>query len=191
MKLIVGLGNPGEKYDRTRHNIGFMAVDEIARRHSSFSDFKEKFKGVFSTGTIGIEKVVLLKPHTFMNLSGESVRAAIDFYKIDPEDVIVLHDELDLVTCKVRIKVGGSDAGHNGLKSITKHLGTPKYVRVRMGIDHPRNLGLKTSVSSYVLNEFSKTEREDIEFLCVDVADAMELILKEDYPLAMTKIAEK
>ena len=189
VKLIVGLGNPGDKYKNTRHNIGFLAVDEMVNRHSSFRGWAEKFKGHFAQGTVGVEKALLLKPMTFMNLSGESVRAACDFFKIDPQDVIVIHDELDLPVGKVRIKKGGGDAGHNGLKSITKHLGTPNYVRIRVGIDHPRNLGLHQEVSSYVLHDFNKKEREDFDFLCVELADALALLMNDDYERVMTDLA--
>lgn len=162
MWLIVGLGNPGEKYTATRHNIGFVVVDELMRKHS-FSEPTDKFKGKLSTGTIEGEKVAVLKPQTYMNLSGESVRAAMDFYKLEPSQIIVIHDEIDLPFGEIRAKKGGGSAGHNGLKSITKHLGTPDYIRIRFGVSHPRELGLKIDVSDYVLGKFTASEQAELE----------------------------
>ena len=155
MKLIAGLGNPGGKYERNRHNIGFMAVDMIAAEHG-FGPWKSKFQGVFSEGRLGSEKVVLLKPETFMNKSGQSVGEAMRFYKLDPEDVIILHDEIDLAPAKVRVKTGGGHAGHNGLRSIHGHIG-PDYVRVRLGVGHP---GHKDAVPGYVLRDFPKADQD-------------------------------
>src|SRR5210317_1683475 len=145
MKLIVGLGNPGAKYARNRHNIGFMAVDRIASDHG-FGPWKPKFQGQIAEGRLGREKVLLLKPETFMNKSGQSVGEAMRFYKLEPEDVIVIHDELDLAPGKVRVKQGGGHAGHNGLRSIHAHIGE-NYARVRLGIGHP---GRKDLVAHYV-----------------------------------------
>ena len=136
MFLIVGLGNPGSKYEETRHNIGFKAVDEIVRRFS-FSPWVEKFSGVISKGAIDGEKIILLKPQTFMNLSGQSVQLAAHFFKIDPKNIIVIHDELDLPPLKTRIKLGGGNGGHNGLKSIQQCMGTADFIRVRLGVGHP------------------------------------------------------
>jgi PTH1 family peptidyl-tRNA hydrolase len=153
MKLIVGLGNPGAKYARNRHNIGFMALDRIADDHG-FSAWKGKFQGSVSEGRFGSDRAVLLKPETFMNNSGQSVQAAMKFYKIDPADVIVFHDELDLAPGKVKCKTGGGHAGHNGLRSIHAHIGAD-YDRVRMGIGHP---GHKDAVAGYVLRDFPKDE---------------------------------
>ena len=149
MKLFVGLGNPGKKYVNNRHNIGFMALDQIANDHS-FSSWKSKFQGQLSDGKLGLEKVILLKPETFMNLSGQSVSETIKFYKIKTEDVVVFHDELDLSPSKLRVKISGGHAGHNGLRSIHQHIG-PDYQRVRMGIGHP---GHKDRVANYVLSDF-------------------------------------
>jgi peptidyl-tRNA hydrolase, PTH1 family len=153
MKLFVGLGNPGAKYAMNRHNIGFMAVDEIAAGHG-FAPWRKKFQGQVSEGTLGGEKVILLKPETFMNLSGQSVGDAVRFYKLTVGDVTVFHDELDLAPAKVRVKQGGGHAGHNGLRSIHQHL-SPDYARVRLGIGHP---GRKELVSGYVLHDFSKAD---------------------------------
>jgi PTH1 family peptidyl-tRNA hydrolase len=135
MRLIVGLGNPGDKYRSNRHNIGFMAADAIAGRHA-FGPWRQKFRGLVAEGTIDGEKVLLLKPQTFMNNSGDSVGAAVNFHKLDPADVIVIYDELDLVPGKARVKVGGGNGGHNGLRSIDPQIGTG-YKRVRLGIGHP------------------------------------------------------
>ena len=135
MFLVVGLGNPGAEYARNRHNIGFMAADEIVRRHG-FSAWRNRFQGETAEGRIGSEKVLVLKPMTFMNESGRSVVQAALFYKILPEDIIVIHDELDLAGGRIRVKTGGGHAGHNGLRSIQAHIG-PDFHRLRMGIGHP------------------------------------------------------
>ena len=155
MLFIVGLGNPGSEYKGNRHNIGFMVMDEIARQNH-LPAFKKKFSGEFTEGRIGMQKVALLKPQTFMNESGVSVRKCADFYKIEPEKIIVFHDELDINPRKVKAKQGGGTGGHNGLKSIDSHLGDKNYWRVRCGIGHP---GDKNRVSGYVLNDFSKDEQ--------------------------------
>ncbi len=159
MKLFVGLGNPGRKYSRNRHNIGFMVVDRIAE--SGFSPWKSKFQGQISEGRIGSEKVILLKPATFMNLSGQSVGEAMRFYKLTPDDVTVFHDELDLAPGKVRLKTGGGHAGHNGLRSIHQHIGLD-YHRVRLGIGHP---GHKDKVARYVLHDFAKSDEDWLQDL--------------------------
>ena len=158
MKLFVGLGNPGSDYAGHRHNIGFMAVDRIAADHG-FGPWKRAFKGQVSEGRLGGEKVVLLKPETFMNKSGEAVQAAMAFYKLPLADVLVFHDELDLAPGKVRVKQGGGHAGHNGLRSLHAHVGDD-YGRVRLGIGHP---GHKDAVSGYVLHNFAKVERDWLE----------------------------
>lgn len=155
MKLIVGLGNPGAKYARNRHNIGFMAVDQIASDHG-FSPWRSKFQGQIAEGRIGATKVTLLKPETFMNLSGQSVGEAMRYLKVAPDDIIVFHDELDLAPGKVRLKTGGGHAGHNGLRSIHGHIG-PDYDRVRLGIGHP---GHKDAVAGYVLRDFAKADAD-------------------------------
>ncbi len=155
MKLIVGLGNPGQKYARNRHNIGFMALDRIASDHG-FPAWKSKHQGSLSEGRFGSERVALLKPETFMNKSGDSVGAAMRFFKIDPEDIIVFHDEIDLAPGKLRWKQGGGHAGHNGLRSIHAHVGAD-YARVRMGVGHP---GRKEAVPGYVLHDFPKADED-------------------------------
>ena len=188
MWLIVGLGNPEDKYITTRHNIGFMAVDAFVRRHN-FSDWKEKFQGLYTSGTIAGQKVVLLKPQTYMNLSGKSVQAAASFFKIPVENILVIHDEIDLENLKVRIKQGGSDAGHNGLRSMTTLLGTPNYMRLRIGVGHPSKLGLKQSVSAYVLNNFTKDELPGFERLCEDITEIMPQVLEGDEAGALNALA--
>ena len=166
MKLLIGLGNPGAKYARNRHNIGFMALDQIASDHG-FGPWRSKFQGQVSEGRIGSDKVILLKPETFMNLSGQSAGEAMRFHKLDPSDVIVFHDELDLAPGKVRLKTGGGHAGHNGLRSIHGHIG-PEYDRVRLGIGHP---GHKDRVAGYVLQDFAKADQDWIDDMMRGVAD--------------------
>lgn len=155
MKLFVGLGNPGPKYAMNRHNVGYMAVERIAA-DQQFGPWKGKFQGLVAEGRLGREKVVLLKPETFMNLSGQSVGAAMRFYKLDADQITVFHDELDLAPGKVRVKSGGGHAGHNGLRSLHQHIG-PDYQRVRIGIGHP---GHKDRVSGYVLHDFAKADQD-------------------------------
>jgi PTH1 family peptidyl-tRNA hydrolase len=166
MLLLVGLGNPGAKYAQNRHNIGFMAVDAIADDHG-FGPWRSKFQGKVSEGVLAGEKVVLLKPGTFMNLSGQSVGEAARFYKLGPAEVTVFHDELDLAPGKLRVKRGGGHAGHNGLRSIQSHLGAD-YARVRLGIGHP---GHKDRVTHYVLQDFSKADGDWIDDLMRGIAD--------------------
>ncbi len=184
MRLIVGLGNPGPRYARTRHNIGFMAVDEIVRRHS-FPALKERFKGVFAEGTIAGQRVMVLKPQTFMNDSGESVGAAARFFKLDPGEIAVVHDELDLAEGKLRVKRGGGAAGHNGLRSIDA-LYANDYWRVRIGIGHP---GAKELVLPYVLQNFPVEEQEWVEKLLAAIAEAAPLLVADDAAGFMTKVA--
>jgi len=166
MRLFVGLGNPGAKYAMNRHNIGFMALDRIAADHG-FAPWRSKFQGAVSEGSLGDAKVVLLKPQTFMNLSGQSVGEAMRFYKLAPGDVTVFHDELDLAPGKVRHKLGGGHAGHNGLRSIHQHLG-PDYARVRLGIGHP---GHKDRVAGYVLSDFAKADADWLDDLMRGLSD--------------------
>jgi peptidyl-tRNA hydrolase, PTH1 family len=183
VKLVVGLGNPGPKYERTRHNIGFMAVDEIARFHG-FRSPREKFNGLICEGEIGGERVVALKPMTFMNNSGESVAPAARFYKIEPADVIVIHDELDLAEGKLRVKRGGGAAGHNGLRSIDAHLGA-EYWRMRLGIGHP---GRKDLVLTYVLQNFLPEETVWLDKLIPALAAALPLFLAGQDSAFMSKV---
>jgi PTH1 family peptidyl-tRNA hydrolase len=154
MQLFVGLGNPGQQYQMNRHNIGFMAVDKISIANS-FSPWRSKFQGLFCEGQLGTQKVIVLKPSTFMNLSGQSVGEISRFYKINSQNIVVFHDELDLAPGKCRFKSGGGHAGHNGLKSIHSHIGE-NYKRVRLGIGHP---GQKDLVSKYVLQDFQKRNK--------------------------------
>ena len=166
MKLFVGLGNPGAKYAGNRHNIGFMAVDRIAADHG-FSPWKPGFRGEVAEGRLGAEKALLLKPGTFMNLSGQSVQAAMAFYKLALADITVFHDELDLAPGKCRIKQGGGHAGHNGLRSISGMLGEG-YGRVRLGIGHP---GHKDAVAAYVLHDFAKADQDWLDDLLRGLSD--------------------
>ena len=166
MLLFVGLGNPGAKYARNRHNIGFMAVDRIAEDHG-FGPWKSRFHGHLAEGRLASEKVLLLKPLTYMNLSGQSVGEAMRFYKLGAPDITVFHDELDLVPGKVRVKTGGGHAGHNGLRSLHQHIGED-FRRVRLGIGHP---GRKDLVSHYVLQDFAKADSEWLDDLLRGIAD--------------------
>lgn len=184
MFLIVGLGNPGAKYADNRHNIGFMAVDEIVRRHK-FSDFKSKFQGNICEGTIDGVKTLVLKPTTFMNDSGRSVGEVCRFYKIPPEDVVVIYDELDLAPGKLRIKKGGGSGGHNGIKSIDAHIGKD-YRRVRLGIGHP---GDKKLVSGYVLHDFAKADYIWLEPLLDAVANCADTLVKGEDANFSNKLA--
>lgn len=184
MYLLVGLGNPGTGYARHRHNIGFMAVDAIASLHG-FSPFKARFKGRLADGKLGNEKVLLLKPETFMNLSGQSVLEAVQFHKIPLENVIVFHDDLDLAPGKVRTKMGGGHGGHNGLRNIDALMG-PNYNRVRLGIGHP---GRKELVHSYVLNDFSADDKEWLTALIDSIAKNAALLAARDEAGFMNRIA--
>lgn len=184
MQLFVGLGNPGSKYAGNRHNIGYMAVDRIAEDHG-FSPWKSKFQGQISEGRLGSEKILLLKPETFMNLSGQSVGEAMRFYKLDSVDVTVFHDELDLAPGKCRVKAGGGHAGHNGLRSIHQHI-SPHYDRVRLGIGHP---GHKNAVSGYVLRDFSKADQDWLDDLLRGLSDGATHLAAGDNGKFMNAVA--
>ena len=171
MLLFVGLGNPGAKYAHNRHNIGFMAVDEIARRHG-FSPWRRRFQGEAAEGLLDGARVILLRPTTFMNDSGRAVQEAANFFKLGVGEVTVFQDELELPPAKVRVKVGGGIAGHNGLRSISSHIGND-YRRVRLGIGHP---GVKELVHGHVLSDFAKSDRPWVEALCETVADNAALL---------------
>ncbi|MEW6642515.1 MAG: aminoacyl-tRNA hydrolase [Pseudomonadota bacterium] len=171
MRLFVGLGNPGSKYERNRHNIGFLAVEAIARRHG-FAPWRRRFQGETSEGALDGERVVLLKPTTYMNESGRSVGEAANFFKLGLGDISVFHDELELPPAKLRVKVGGGIAGHNGLRSISAHIGND-YRRIRLGIGHP---GVKERVHGHVLGDFAKSDQPWVEALCEAVADHAALI---------------
>src|ERR1700761_1187121 len=173
MRLFVGLGNPGAKYAHNRHNIGFMAVEEIARRHG-FAPWRRRFQGETSEGTLDGERVVLLRPTTFMNESGRAVQEAASFFKIGVDGVVVFQDELELPPGKVRVKIGGGIAGHNGLRSISAHIGN-EYRRVRLGIGHP---GVKELVHGHVLSDFAKADNDWVTTLCDAVAEHAALLAK-------------
>ena len=173
MLLLVGLGNPGSRYAGNRHNIGFMAVDAIAKRRG-IGPWRRRFQGVAAEGPLGGERALLLLPGTYMNDSGRAVAEAAHFYKLGLPDIIVFHDEIDLAPGKVRVKTGGGIAGHNGLRSISAHIGN-EYRRVRIGVGHP---GVKDLVHAYVLSDFAKEERPWVEALCALVADNAELLAK-------------
>jgi PTH1 family peptidyl-tRNA hydrolase len=171
MRLFVGLGNPGAKYARNRHNIGFMAVDEIARRHG-FAPWRRRFQGETAEGTLDRERVILLRPMTYMNDSGRAVQEAASFFKLSAGEITVFQDELELPPAKVRVKVGGGTAGHNGLRSVSSHIGND-YRRVRLGIGHP---GVKELVHAYVLSDFAKDDGPWVAALCEAVAENAELL---------------
>jgi peptidyl-tRNA hydrolase, PTH1 family len=173
MQLIVGLGNPGSGYAGNRHNIGFMVVDAIGKRHG-IGPWRRRFQGVSAEGPLAGERVLLLLPGTFMNESGRAVAEAANFYKLGLPDVVVIHDEIDLAPGKVRVKTGGGSAGHNGLRSISSHIGND-YRRVRIGVGHP---GAKELVQMHVLNDFAKSERDWVEALCGVIADNAGLLAK-------------
>lgn len=177
MKLIVGLGNPGKQYDKTRHNIGFEVIDSLADKLSISLD-QAKFKGIYGSKIINGEKIYLLKPLTYMNLSGESVRAIMDYFEIDTEDLLVIYDDLDLPVGKIRLRQKGSAGGHNGIKSIISHLGTQEFNRIRVGINRPSN-GM--SITDYVLGHFTKEEQEGVEVSVQRSSAACEEWLKNPF----------
>ena len=185
MKLWVGLGNPEPGMLRQRHNIGFMALDVIAHRHG-FSPWRNRFKGVVAEGTIGGQKILALKPLTYMNGSGESVQPAAAFFKLAPADITAFHDELDLAPGKVRVKKGGGAAGHNGLRSMDRHLGSPDYWRVRLGIGHP---GDKARVTGHVLGDFAKVDQDWLADLLDAVADAAPMLAQDKPEDFMTRVS--
>lgn len=187
MRLIVGLGNPGSRYARNRHNVGFMAIDAIARRRG-FPAFRSRFKGEVSEAPIGGERRLLLKPQTFMNASGDSVAEVARFFKIAAEDIVVVHDEIDLRPGKLRVKRGGGNAGHNGLRSIDPLIG-PDYWRVRIGVGHP---GVKELVQPYVLQNFSAEEMTEwVEPLVEAVAETIQLLLSGAPDAFMSEVARR
>jgi PTH1 family peptidyl-tRNA hydrolase len=185
VKLWVGLGNPEPGMLRQRHNIGFMALDRIAHRHG-FSPWRNRFKGLVAEGSIGGQKILALKPMTYMNGSGESVQPAAAFFKLVPADITAFHDELDLAPGKVRVKKGGGAAGHNGLRSMDRQLGSQDYWRVRLGIGHP---GDKARVTGHVLGDFAKVDQEWLAALLDAVADAAPLLAADKPEDFMTRVA--
>ncbi|GAB4072128.1 aminoacyl-tRNA hydrolase [Barrientosiimonas marina] len=181
MKCIAGLGNPGKKFDKTRHNTGFMVIDELAERHQ-WTLKKDKFEGVSTVETHDGEKVILLKPQTYMNASGESVRPLMDFYKLTPEDLLVIYDDLDLPTGKIRLRHTGGHGGHNGIRSVIDHLGTKEFKRLRFGISKPDKA---MSVVDYVLQSFASEEKSDVQSSIQTSADACEMWLRQPFAEVM------
>lgn len=186
MKLFVGLGNPGAEYTGNRHNVGFMAIDAIAEAHR-FGSFKRKFQGLACDGELGGERVLLLKPQTYMNESGRAVGEAARFLKIALADIVVLYDEIDLAPGKLKVKTGGGNAGHNGLRSISAHLGND-YVRVRIGVGHP---GDKSLVANYVLSNFAKADRGWLDPLLQAIATAAPRLARGDQARFLTDVAKQ
>lgn len=184
MWLLVGLGNPGSGYARHRHNVGFMAIDEIAGL-CEFTPWKSKFQGKLAEGKHGRQKLLALKPDTYMNLSGQAVGEAMRFHKIEPANVVVFHDDLDLAKGKIRVKLGGGHGGHNGLRSIDSHI-TPNYIRVRIGIGHP---GKKELVHGYVLQDFSVEDMDWVKPVLKSIATHLPLLLDGNEAEFLNKIA--
>lgn len=189
MYLLVGLGNPGKKYERTRHNIGFLVADALAETHR-LSDFKEKFSGVWTKGDISKSEVAVLKPQTFMNLSGDSVQPAQTFLKVDPAHVVVIHDELDVPFGEVRVKMGGGHGGHNGLRSIIERFGHSDFVRVRVGIGRPPPTW-RGDVADFVLQKFEGVEAAEVPNLIRKARSAVEAIVQNGVQAAMTTVNQK
>jgi PTH1 family peptidyl-tRNA hydrolase len=185
MQLFVGLGNPGEQYARQRHNVGFMVLDRIAAARR-FGPWRNKFSSLITDGYLGSERVQFLKPQTFMNRSGFAVLQAAQFFKLGPDEIVVLHDELDLAPGKVRIRTGGGVAGHNGLRSLAQQLGTTDFRRVRIGIGHP---GHKDRVTGHVLGNFAPDDREWLDALLDALDEAAPLVAAGDDAGAMNRIA--
>jgi PTH1 family peptidyl-tRNA hydrolase len=183
MKCFVGLGNPGKKYESTRHNIGFMAIDAFASRWN-IPMTGQKFKSIMGEGIVKGEKVILMKPQTYMNLSGESVRAFVDFYKASIDEIIIIYDDLDTGVGHMRLRYKGSAGGHNGIKSIIQHLGSQQFNRMRLGISRPQP---GFDVADYVLSSFSKEERIVVGDMLPSVVDAMEDALQEPFEKVMAK----
>jgi len=186
MQIWAGLGNPGAKYALQRHNVGFIAADIIAEAHG-FGPWQKKFRSLIAEGRIGPDRVLLLKPQTFMNDSGDAVQQALRFYKLDVDALTALHDELDLAPFKVKVKVGGGTAGHNGLRSIDASLG-PDFRRVRIGIGHP-GPGRKDLVTPYVLGNFAKAEMEPLSDMLAAIASEAEWLAGRDDPRFMSEVA--
>ena len=183
MYIIAGLGNPTREYEKTRHNVGFEVIDVLADRLGTTVEEK-KFKGCYGRGIIGGQKVLLLKPQTFMNLSGESVRAAADFYKVDPEHIIIVYDDISLDVGQLRIRKKGSAGGHNGIKSIISHLGTQEFPRIKVGVgDKPKKMDL----ADYVLSRFSKEDRAVMEDAFREAAGAVEMMITQGADAAMNQ----
>ena len=183
MMLVVGLGNPGKQYTLTKHNVGFLVVDELGKR-VGIDIKKNKFQSLYGEGLLEGNKILLLKPQTYMNRSGEAVSGASDFYKIPPENIVVIHDEMDISLGKIMIKPGGGSAGNNGIKSIISHLGSKDFIRVRIGIGKP---GTKSDGTTHVLSGFSKSESTTVEDSILTAADAVLEIMNNGLQSAMNK----
>lgn len=183
MKLIVGLGNPGKQYEKTRHNVGFDVIDHLSNEYNIKLD-QSKFKGMFGVGYVSGEKVFLLKPLTYMNLSGESIRPMIDYFGIELEDIVVIYDDLDLPVGKIRLREKGSAGGHNGIKSSISHLGTQEFKRIRVGVGRPTN-GM--SISDYVLSRFSTDEQKTIDLIVKKCGEACTEWIKEPFLQVMNR----
>lgn len=181
--MLVGLGNPGPRYEATRHNVGFMAVDELARRYR-IGLTQQKFHGRYGSGLVGDTSLVLLEPDTFMNVSGKSVAAAAQFYRLDPEAIIVMHDDIDLDLGTVKVKSGGGHGGHNGLRDIVAKLGSRDFVRIRIGVGRPEH----GDVTNWVLGPFADDEQTELQHALDSAADAVELILKDGLEAAQNEI---
>jgi PTH1 family peptidyl-tRNA hydrolase len=188
-RLVVGLGNPGSKYERSRHNVGFVALDAL-RAELGMPDYRERFRGAFTRSDAHGAAVALLKPMTFMNLSGQSVQPAMAFLKIEPADVLVLHDELDMAFADIRIKVGGGHAGHNGLRSLIEQIGSADFVRVRIGIGRPLP-GFRGEVADYVLSSFDPGERAELDEVVARSVDTARKILTLGVEAAMNRVNAK
>lgn len=184
MRLLVGLGNPGERYAHNRHNIGFMAIEKIAERHR-FAPWRARFQGHIAEGVIDGEKVMALKPQTYMNLSGQSVGEAARFFKVHTSEIIVMYDEIELAAGKIKVKLGGGSAGHNGIKSIDAHIG-PEYWRLRLGVGRPPT---KEEVHGHVLSDFAKADQEWLAKLLEAVSDSIPLLIAGGESKFMTKVA--
>ena len=183
MYLIVGLGNPEKEYAGTRHNMGFDVINELSKEYN-ISVEKSKFKGLYGSGTIGLEKVILLKPQTFMNLSGESVREIMDFYKISTEELIIIYDDIDIDSGSIRIRKSGSAGTHNGMKSVIQHLNTTEFCRIRVGIGSPNE---NINMINYVIGKISKEEHAILEKGILKAKEAVVHIIKNDIDKAMNK----
>lgn len=183
MKLIIGLGNPGKEYEMTRHNIGWMALDRLAKEWN-IDVTKSKYRALYGEGTVRGEKVVLLKPMTYMNLSGESLSQAMQWYKPDLKDIVVLYDDMDIPLGKLRLRTKGSPGGHNGIKSLVQHLGTQEFNRVRMGIGRPHP---GSDVIKHVLTNFRKEEVEEVENAVSKIGDVIECIIDQGFLIAMNR----
>ncbi|WP_338864924.1 aminoacyl-tRNA hydrolase [Myxococcus stipitatus] len=190
MKLICGLGNPGREYERHRHNIGFMVVEAMLSRARAELN-QEKFAAKVGQGTLGGERILFLEPQTFMNLSGRSVAEAARFYKVAPEDVLVIHDELDLPLGRLQLKAGGGSGGHNGLKSIVSSLGSEAFVRLRFGIDKPAGPNARERVAGYVLSNFDDGERRQLDELIARAVDVTECWVRDGLSVAMNRFNRK